>query len=105
MDTDEDILVYIPLLLGALNKVNLRKKLSEDGWVVGGSFAGPSNSSGNSSPFESYTKGSINLIVTWDKKFHHRFLAATTVCKRLNLLDKADRIVLFQAVLYGNICP
>lgn len=33
---------------------------------------------------------------------YDRFIAATAVAKRLNLLDKADRIALFQAVLYAN---
>lgn len=49
-------------------------------------------------------KGDVNLIVTQDNKFYDRFMAATSVAKRLNLLDKADRIALFQAVLYGNRC-
>ena len=30
-----------------------------------------------------------------------RFLVATTLAKRFRLTDKADRIALFQAVLYG----
>ena len=53
--------------------------------------------------FLSFTKGDINLIVTESPEFFRRFLAATDVAKHLNLLDKADRIRLFQAVLYGNI--
>lgn len=43
----------------------------------------------------------VNLIVTSDREWHSRFLVATAVAKRLNLLAKADRIELFQAVLYG----
>lgn len=42
-----------------------------------------------------------NLIVTDDWDWHRKFLAATSIAKRLNLLQKADRIALFQAVLYG----
>jgi hypothetical protein len=52
--------------------------------------------------FESYKAGEINLIITRSPEFHRKFLAASHVAKRLNLLNKADRIALFQAVLYGN---
>lgn len=52
--------------------------------------------------FISYSDGEINLIVTTSERFYRRFMAATSVAKRLNLLDKADRVALFQAVLYGN---
>lgn len=45
-----------------------------------------------------------NLIITDDEEFFDRFMAATSVAKRLNLLEKDDRIALFQAVLYGNEC-
>jgi len=48
-------------------------------------------------------RGDLNLIVTKDRDFARRFMAATSVAKRLNLLDKGDRIALFQAVLYGNV--
>ena len=52
--------------------------------------------------FSSYTLNDANLIVTTDTEFFKRFMAATSVAKHLNLLKKADRISLFQAVLYGN---
>lgn len=52
--------------------------------------------------FSSYLKEEVNLIVTEDPVFFNKFMAATSVAKRLNLLDKNDRIALFQAVLYGN---
>ena len=45
--------------------------------------------------------GNINLIVTADSVFADKHRTATALCKRLNLLDKRDRISLFQAVLYG----
>ena len=44
----------------------------------------------------------VNLIVTRNDTFFNRFMAASSVAKRLNLLDKADRVAVFQAVLYGN---
>ena len=54
--------------------------------------------------FVTYRKGDVNLLATYDKAFFDRFMAATSVAKRLNLLEKSDRIALFQAVLYGNPC-
>lgn len=42
----------------------------------------------------------INLIVTADAAFAARHRIATDVCKMLNLQNKVDRIVLFQAILY-----
>lgn len=44
---------------------------------------------------------STNLIVTDDRWFYNKFLAATHVAKKLNIMNKQDRIMLFQAVLYG----
>ncbi|WP_292099510.1 hypothetical protein [Mesorhizobium sp.] len=55
------------------------------------------------SDFMSWRRDDINLIVTANPDFARRHRAATHVCKRLNLMVKADRIALFQAVLYGNI--
>lgn len=52
--------------------------------------------------FTSYKKGELNLLVTESPVFFQRFLAATAVAKRLNLLKKDDRIALHRAVLYGN---
>lgn len=54
--------------------------------------------------FQSLRLGSLNLIITESYEFFQRFSAASSVAKRLNLLRKADRIALFQAVLYGNSC-
>lgn len=52
--------------------------------------------------FASWKRGEVNVILTASPVFFRRFLSATAVAKRLNLLDKADRVALFQAVLYGN---
>ncbi|WP_412063749.1 hypothetical protein [Rhizobium sp. SYY.PMSO] len=57
-----------------------------------------------SDTFKSFKKGDLNFIVTADAAFFKKFMAATSVARRLNLLDKADRVALFQAVLYGNSC-
>lgn len=79
--------------------------MTTNGWVLGGST--PANTAGghratSSSVFESYTQGPLNIIVTPDPDFYGKFMAATRVAQCLNLLDKQNRIMLFQAVLYGN---
>ena len=107
-DTDEDY-----LLLVAPNGLELDPKyddryyaleryLHEHGWTRGGSL--PAEIGVTIPPeqrFESWTFDEINLILTTSNIFYQRFLAATAVAKRLNLLNKPDRIALFQAVLYG----
>jgi hypothetical protein len=40
----------------------------------------------------------LNLIVTCDKDFYDKFRMATEESKRLNLLEKSERIELFQKV-------
>lgn len=54
--------------------------------------------------FRAFKKGSLNILLTKDSKFFAAFSAATFVAKKLNLLKKNDRIMLFQAVLYHNKC-
>jgi hypothetical protein len=96
-NTDEDFLVSI-----APWKIrDTANQLSEDGWKLDGSEA--SDDTGRiKDKFLSYKKDDINLILTCDKTFFDRFMAATSCAKRFNLLEKADRVALFQAVLYGN---
>ena len=57
---------------------------------------------GIQSDFSSFKLGKLNIIVTESAEFNRRFLAASYVAKSLNLLKKVDRIMVFQAVLYGN---
>ncbi len=64
--------------------------------------ASAKDSCADHSEFMSFRKDDINLIVTDDLAFFGRFNAATEVAKRLNLRNKNDRIMLFQAVLYGK---
>ena len=102
-DTDEDWLVLYP----EERFQELHDVLYLDGWSLGGSFmAGSFNQSNPDEQFRSYTKEingiKRNLICTSSEIFHKRFWAATTVSTRLNLMNKDDRIALFQAVLYAN---
>jgi len=78
--------------------------IQEDGWNLAGSrIDGGENNVPAQDRFYSYKLGEINLIVTESQCFAHRFLAASSIAKRMNMVHKADRIALFQAVLYGNI--
>lgn len=53
--------------------------------------------------FMSWRKGDVNLIVTRSRGFASRHGVATAICKKLNLMSKPDRIMVFKAVLYGTI--
>src|ERR1700727_1688308 len=99
-DTDEDWII-----LSENNDKNLIKILIEEyGFERGGSDLVDDEDSDQDYSFISLKLGRVNLIITPSSKFYRRFLAASSVAKRLNLLDKEDRIALFQAVLYGNSC-
>lgn len=100
-DTDQDVLVLVDPEQWALY---LEPLLRVSGFDKGGSDVGDSSGYLAQTPlsFQSYTFEELNLIVTFDPEFYKRFQAATAVAKRLNLLVKDDRVMLFQAVLYGN---
>lgn len=99
-DTDEDILVLTTAQLWG----ELGNALTAGQFQIGGSDCGDQSGYLATAPlsFQSFTLGALNLIITFDPDFYRRFMAATGVAKRLNLLDKGDRITLFQAVIYGN---
>lgn len=88
-DTDED---WVCLYYDDLESI-----LSKSGYTIEGN---PEKY--DSSDFISYRNGEVNVIVIEDDDLYYRFLTATSLAKRFNLLDKKDRIDLFQAVLYGN---
>lgn len=44
-----------------------------------------------------------NILITANRDFHNRFLAATSLAKKYNLKTRPERVELFQAVLYGAI--
>lgn len=52
--------------------------------------------------FTSLWFGDVNYIITDSQFFFERFLTATHVCKKLNLLKKEDRIMVFEAVRGGS---
>lgn len=97
-DTDRDWLV----LVQKDQENALWQFLSENQWEIGGSLPDDENNTPVDDRFYSFTKGVENVIVTSSELFHRRFIAATSVAKVLNLLEKKHRIALFQAVLYAN---
>lgn len=90
-DTDEDILLFTKDIK------TLIADCIEVGFTNGGFYEGTN--------FCSMRKGEINLIITDKEEFFDKFMLATYVCKSLNVLSKTDRIIMFQAILYGNKYP
>lgn len=96
-DTDRDILCLVDSTSEFTDQAEL------DGFrLMGSKVDEDTEDESGRSPFVSMKCGEVNLIATSDREFFGRFMAATRVATRLNLLNKGDRIALFQAVLYGN---
>jgi len=98
-DTDNDILCLV-------DSSELKRFLliaAVDGFELAGSVpASELDVSIEKSRFVSLKLGDINLIVTADQEFAKRFMVATWIAKQLNLRVKADRVDLFQFILYAN---
>lgn len=98
MDTDDDYLLLVS---------DWQKFLSDAfalNFVLGGSFASEDIETALSvNKFVGMRLGKLNLIVTEDAEFFGKFMTATFMAKKLNLLDKDDRIALFQAILYDRV--
>lgn len=97
LNTDLDYLVlavdWQPFLSQALH----------EGWELSSYWGAHDTSSAlDDGDFVSLRKGRSNIILTACDDFKKRFLLATKLAKQFNLLKKADRIALFQAVLYGK---
>jgi hypothetical protein len=114
MDTDEDYLLLIgdkwpaganlDVIPADEREMELEMHLRANGWEMGGSLPNDMKVEVPSHvKFSSWTKDELNLIITTSEEFFRRHLAATHIAKHLNLLHKRERIMLFQAVLYGNI--
>ncbi|QIW87550.1 hypothetical protein Ab1vBOLIVR4_gp33 [Agrobacterium phage OLIVR4] len=93
-DTDRDYLVEVKRYADFEQAVEI---IMENGFHPEGS----DHYRNSDFDFQSWRFGEINLIVTYKDWFATRHRAATTVCKSLKLMDKADRIALFQKILYG----
>ena len=95
-DTDQDYLVVVPDESGKVGRVV--DILHENGFA----WEGSEHYQMAADTFMSWRKGDVNLIVTRNPEFARRHKLATAICKRLNLMRKADRIAVFQGVLYDN---
>ena len=100
-DTDIDWIVLVKTFDDAEKLISV---LKEDAWCTDTKASSITDDSRvfADSIFRSCRRGPHNLIVTPHKGFYDKFRLATAVAKKLNLLNKSDRITLFQAVLYGN---
>lgn len=94
-DTDEDWLVLV--------YSDPEPALRAAGFTQDGS---PEFYTGNDAGgFRSWRLGDLNVVTTSEIEFYDRFMTATMLAKRFNLMNKGDRIALFQAVLYGVRVP
>ena len=95
IETDDDYIV----LVRDIEKAELYLETAVLATLEGSE---PDDPFANNSPFVSMRFGDVNFILTQDWYFFSKFVLATKVAKKLNLLKKEDRICLFQAILYGN---
>jgi hypothetical protein len=101
LDTDIDFVVLVPELHVAL------VQLEEDGWKVLGSNSAEGKELYEQDPDYSRTwysvrRGKFNLMVTNDVDWYIREVAATMLCKELNLMEKDLRIALFRSIRDGT---
>ena len=89
-DTDEDWIALDQLgrLRRALEAEGFRLNTDEDLYE-------------NLPDFFAYRLGEFNVVVTEERAFYDRFVAATELAKVRNILGKPERIALFQSILYG----
>ncbi len=72
--------------------------LTEDnGWTPGGSSV-DAIVNDERAVFAAFRKGVHNLIVVNDPEYYDRLVLATEMAKRFNLLEKEDRVLLFEVV-------
>ena len=91
MDTDEDYVVLTK------DFDRLSRYLIANDWDYDGA-----NYREEGAPFGSFRKDHYNLIVTDDEEFYDKYVVATQLAKKLNLLSKVDRVQLFAAVVDGE---
>ena len=92
-DTDNDILCLVE---------DRKQFVAECGSADFATMTREYTGQSNQSPFTSLRRGDVNLIVTDNDVFYNLFRLATCIAKRRNIMDKADRITLFQHILYGK---
>ena len=94
-DTDEDFALYIS------ESAEWIMEVADDlGYERDGGEAYDSLLELDDGGFVSFRKGNVNYIVTTSQDLWDRFEIATGAAKALNLVNKEDRIKLFQYILY-----
>ena len=99
MDTDDDWIILVEDLEYA------KYKAARLDWICSGTgYYREGSDHEELGPFVSmrHSEGNSNYIFTDDAEFYDRYVAATLLAKKYNLLNKPDRIQLFHAVLYGE---
>lgn len=89
-NTDIDFYVFPSIQLAAFDAL-----AAADGWESCLSESGAQayvNTSGFGTDWMAYRKGSYNMIAAFNYRHFARCVAATEMCKALNLLEKADRV-------------
>ena len=89
VNTDVDFAV---LSIGSFN-------FEKEGWIATGE---QEEYGADSSNFETFRSGEVNLIVVSDKTYYWQWRVATAAAKQLNIHNNDKRKALFQGVLYGN---
>lgn len=95
--------VYIcdpPVLRNDLDVIILVKEKNETrDLLLNVGFYHEGASDVSNSAFYSLRLGKVNFIITEDLVWYTKFLAATELCKHLNVLDKEKRIDIFTTVI------
>lgn len=91
LDTDDDYLVTVKDNTSLQFIHNL---LTVGGWNKGGSEYN------NNPGFWSWRRAEVNVLTTANHEYSEKFKLATRVAKALNVLKKAERIQLFEAIVY-----
>lgn len=96
-DTDEDYLVLV-------DEDFEYETLIDHGWDLGGSEILDASEMDETN-FQSFknSDSSVNYIITDNEDFFDQFIYASNVSKKLNLLEKRQRVDLFQIILYLNL--
>lgn len=90
-DTDQDVLVYTH------DENTLTSHLLANGWTKDKDYDLPA--------FISYKKEDYNIIATPIQKWAIKFLKATKECKKNNVMDKAERIKVFDKYMKKASMP
>lgn len=96
MDTDEDFIVCVD------NLAEFDSKIIGVGFVNTANDYDYGGDSDFNRYFASYKRDGLNIIATTNREIYWKFVTATNLAKRFNLICKQDRVELFRAILYGH---